>query len=452
MKRKKLFSTAVAGMLVAAQMVMPVAAAAPTPNGEFDVDLTTKTGVLRVEVPTSMAIAVDQFMITTPGTQIASSEFPMTNKSEMAVKVEVTSTATLGSGISLVPTAAAAKSSQGNEAWLGVAAMTGDGAYDIADTTDKTETKGDLTDANTNVTTFVTENSTSTAKQTFYLEKGTGAASYALAVPAATTNKVADKDRTYTKFYELTAIDMTGATDDTAKEAKVKAQVDASDVYVVITADAGKDGTAVTKIAKGDTFTYANTNTYYTADDEGVELSAVNAASNTKIYVYGTMATAGGKAGFTYIGKLSGARETWTKADISKIHVAYTITGVTVDRYDEVKDACKYGLYTGSGSSSTTETACKLQTIVSGTGTDITPATTADKGIYIKVGSNFLTTASDKLTSVKLNNTELTISTKGNSSGNANAVYFKMPTGTTLRSGDKFTIVLDGTTYVFTVA
>ena len=97
-------------------------------------------------------------------------------------------------------------------------------------------------------------------------------------------------------------------------------------------------------------------------------------------------------------------------------------------------------------------TACKLQTVASGVGTDITTSITADKGIYIKVDNALLTTSSDKLTSVSINDTALTITTKGNSSGNGGAVYFKLPSGTTLSSGDVFTVVLDGTTYTFTVA
>lgn len=97
-------------------------------------------------------------------------------------------------------------------------------------------------------------------------------------------------------------------------------------------------------------------------------------------------------------------------------------------------------------------TACKLQTVASGVGTDITTSITADKGIYIKVDNALLTASSDKLTSVSVNDMALTITTKGNSSGNGGAVYFKLPSGTTLSSGDVLTVVLDGTTYTFTVA
>lgn len=98
---------------------------------------------------------------------------------------------------------------------------------------------------------------------------------------------------------------------------------------------------------------------------------------------------------------------------------------------------------------------CKLQTIAtsgSGVGTDITASIGSDKGVYIKVDDAFLTTDASKLTSVSVNGTELTITTKGNSAGNGNAVYFKFPAGTQLTSGAVITIVLDGVTYTCTLS
>ena len=67
MKTKKVLSTAVASALVAAQMVMPVMAAGGV---SVDVPVTTKTAVIRVELPTTTAISIDQFMMDTSGTQI----------------------------------------------------------------------------------------------------------------------------------------------------------------------------------------------------------------------------------------------------------------------------------------------------------------------------------------------------------------------------------------------
>lgn len=338
MKGKKLLSMLTVGAL-AVTTVMPVMAA--DDGGEFEVGVTTKTGVVRVEVPTSMAIAVDQFEITHTGTQIAAGEFNMTNKSEMDVKVTITSTATLGTGVNLVSTAKAAEDSTGADAWLGVAAKTNDGSansgkvYDDLKTgTDadaKVEEFWELTDANANVTSFAAD--TKKAEQTFYLAKGSGNATYKLAVPDALTQV----EKTFAKFYELTE-DSTITDDDT-----LASEVAAKDVYVVAAANIGNDGEAVTKIEKGSaagTFDGTN-NKYYTAAEDA------STPATGKIYVYASMATDGGKAGFTYIGKLGG-KETWTKTDIAKIKVAYEITGVTATRYNEVVDDCTYGLYTAS--------------------------------------------------------------------------------------------------------
>lgn len=328
MKRKKLLSTILTGALMASQMVMPVMAA----DGQVDVDLTTKTGVVRVEVPTTMAIAVDQFEIGQAGAQLASSEFDMVNKSEMAVKVEVTSTVTLGEGISLVPSVDAVKKSTGNDAWLAVAAKTASGSYDDPKTTgeDATEDSWDLTEASSNVTTFATSEGASTAEQTFYLAKALGTEEYKLAV-ADDSGKIGVS---YAKFYALTE-DNT-ITDD----ASLAAAVAAHDVYVM--AKDAADGATVTKIAEGGTGTYdGDANAYYTAAAD----AATTITADTK-YVYAAMGTAGGAAGFTYVAKLSDSKAIWTKDDIKKISIAYTITGVTASNYDEVKDDCTYGLYT----------------------------------------------------------------------------------------------------------
>lgn len=330
MRNKKLFSTVVATAL-AATMAMPVMAA---DGGSVDVDVTTKTGVLRVQVPTTLAVAVDQFEIANAGAQIYSEEFPMTNLSEIAVKVDVTSTVELGTDISLASSKTATK---GNEAWLAAAAMTASSSYDIADTADVTENAWDLSEANANVATFGADK---TASQTFYLEKATGTATYKLAVPDA-DGKVGEA---FARFYELTAI----GTQPT-NEAELKAEVDKGDVYAVVTTDAGKDGTSVTKLEKGSIADasgsiFAATNTYYTMAEEPTVLDAT---ANGKVFVYAAMGTAGSKgaAGFTYIGKLSDEREKWDDNDIKNIKIEYTINGVTASKYDEVKGDCTYGFY-----------------------------------------------------------------------------------------------------------
>lgn len=353
MRNKKLLSTAIATALAVSTMAMPVMAAGE--SGSIDVDLTTKTGVLRVEVPTAMAIAVDQFEIAHTGAQIQSGEFDMVNKSEMAVKVDVTSTATLGTGITLVSSTNAASTSTGDEAWLAVAAKTASDSYDDGKTDSKTETLYDLTDANSNVKTFGgTENN---AKQTFYLGKGSGSAAYALAIPD-TNNKASVS---YAQFYKLTSIATQPTSDDELQEA-----VNEGDVYVVAATDNAKDKAVVTKIAKGATVsasTFANTNTYYTADAE-----PATTLSNSEKYVYASMGTAGEAAGFTYVGKLSNAKETWTKDDIKKINIAYTIKGVTGTKFNEVKDDCTYGLYKDDVAPSI---ATKSYTMTAGTALEI---------------------------------------------------------------------------------
>ncbi len=102
MKRKKLMATAVASALAAAQMVMPVAAA--TGGGSVDVNVQNTDTVLRVQVPTDLVVAVDEYEIAKDGSQISSAAFEMVNKSAVPVSVAVTSTATLGSGITLAAT------------------------------------------------------------------------------------------------------------------------------------------------------------------------------------------------------------------------------------------------------------------------------------------------------------------------------------------------------------
>lgn len=369
MKRKKVLSTVATGALVMA-MSMPVMAAPNANGGEFDVNLTTKNAVVRVVVPTSMAIAIDQFEITHTGNQIESSEFNMTNKSEINVKVTVTSTAVLDDAgkVTLVPTAQEAIDSKSTDgvAWLAVAAKTNDGStnsnkfYDDLTTgatatppaAAKVEEFWELTDANANVTSF---SAAKKAEQTFYLKKASGTYTYTLAVPDDTNHEFVE----FAKYYELEEILAANLGDLDA----LKAQVKANDVYVVANGDVSKDGAAVTKLGKGtqDTLTAADLDTsakkYYTA----VAAAAAVPLGAGKTYVYGTLATpdAAGAAGFTYIGKLSGNEKIWTNSDIKTIKVAYTITGVTGTRYDEVKDDCTYGLYKEDATTTPTVVAIK---------------------------------------------------------------------------------------------
>lgn len=251
-------STVVATALVVTTMAMPVMAAEQ--RGSVNVDVSTKIGILRVAVPTKMSMEIDQFEITQQGSQIVSGVFDMHNYSEMDVSVVAESTATLKDGVSLVSSRTAAEDSIGDEAWLAVAAQTADGSYDDAATTDATEDYYDLSEANANVATFASD--TKKAAQTFYLAKGIGNTAYNLAVPDAAEQV----EKEVSQYYKLTKIATQPAGD-----ADLQTAVDASDVYVVVATNAGKDGAGVTVIPKGDTVAgganaWVGTNTYYTAD------------------------------------------------------------------------------------------------------------------------------------------------------------------------------------------
>lgn len=326
MKSKKVLSTVVASALVATTMAVPAMAAE---GGSIDVPVTTKTAVLRVEVPTKMNISVNQFEMGDDGSQIYSSDFDMKNKSEIPVKVDVTSTADLKTSTKLVATKSAAEtSSEEGEVWMAVAAKTG--ASSFADGT-ATAIK-DLTEGNKNVTTFEQGKDAAAAKgtagQTFYLNK-----SDAMAYKLLNANEDASGIE-YAQFYELTAKTV-------ANDAALVALLADNDIYVATAAAA--DGQALTKVAKGGTHTYASSEVYYTASLESTAKASIDAA---KLYVYGNgNVDTDGAAAFRYIGRLSGAQETWTKDDITQVSIKYDIVGVQESKYTEIKDECTYGLY-----------------------------------------------------------------------------------------------------------
>nr|WP_300821996.1 hypothetical protein [uncultured Schaedlerella sp.] len=326
MRSKRFLSTVVATALVATTMAMPVMAA---DGGSVDVDVTTKNAVIRVEVPTSLEIAVDQFEIAETGTQIHSTPFTMKNKSGVGVKVGVTSTATATAGLVATVDAVEKSTSTTGEAWLAVAAQTAAGSYG-ADLKD-------LTEASPNVATFDSTNKS--AAQTFYLAKGTGDVEYKVLTPTA-AGKVGDVS--YAQFYELInkTTDIQGATGN--EQSTLDALLAAGDVYVGTAAAA--DGAALTKVDKGVAHTYDAAEFYYTAADTVTEADDVAASTN---YVYAGAETVGGEAAFRYIGRLSnGKTGAWTKSDISKVNIAYTIDGVTATAFEEEVKNCVNGLYT----------------------------------------------------------------------------------------------------------
>lgn len=320
MKKRKLLTTVMAGALVASQMVMPAMAA----GGTLDVNVTEKTAVLRVEVPTSMEVALDEFEVGGAGSQIYSDDFTMTNKSAVDVKVEVTSTVAIAaSGVALKDAPSALKDD--GDLWMAAVAKTTATSYGAT-------SLADLTEESVNVATV--DGTSKEAKQTFYLAKGTGNLSYKEYEAEGTT-----VDLTYADLYKLTALTLTAG----SEQDDLDAAIAANDVYVVVTAS-DEDGAAVTKIEKGTSATWANTNSYYTAAATVTEPGDTIVANDK--FVYAETATAGGEAAFRYIGKLGENADGWTTTDVTKVSIAYTISGVGETVYNSVKDDVVYGLYT----------------------------------------------------------------------------------------------------------
>lgn len=349
MKNKKLLSTVVASSL-AATMAMPVMAA---DGGKVDVDFTTKTPVIRVEVPTSILAAVDPLEMADTGTQIHSGDFTLVNKSEVPVGIDVESVVDLGTGVTLVDTKKKAVDSTDktkSEAWLAVAAEVA--ANDYAGTG---KTIADLTETDKNVTTFetVTENSTtkSSASQTFYLDKAaSGTTTYKIAAPVATptagsTEKTAaqyKEELTYAQVYKLTDI-TTGLT-----EATLLNTLKTQDVYECASTGTD-DGKALTLIPAGSTSVSgfdATTKKYYTAGTVNAltaeDTDTANKLADGSLYVYGEGGAGEGTA-FRYIGKLGKGKNSWSDSDIAKMHINYSIYGLTSEDYTAAEP--EHGLY-----------------------------------------------------------------------------------------------------------
>lgn len=335
MRSKKLLSAVAVGALAVTTVAMPVMAA---DQGSMNVEFTTKTPVIRVAVPTSILAAVDPLEMNLAGTQIHSSDFTITNKSEVPVGIDVKSEVTLGTGVTLVDTkakAAASTDSTKSEAWIGVAAQTSANKY----IEEANKTAGDLTETDRNVATFKTDTTSSAASQTFYLDKGASStAAYKIAMPVATatTGKktVAEyrDELTYAQVYELT--EDTTITD----TAKLLTKLKTSDVYEG--AD-GNDGTALTLLPAGKTdATYTTGKKYFTA---GTDNKLENMVADTA-YVYGESG-AGDSTAFRYVGKLGPGKTTWSDSDIDEMDITYSIYGLTDAAYEAGNVDDSYGLY-----------------------------------------------------------------------------------------------------------
>lgn len=336
--KKRVLSTVAAGAFAATQLVMPVAAA----TGTVTVPVETQTTVLRVEVPTTLKVAVNEFESGDAGSQIYSAPFTMLNKSAVPVKVAVTSTVTLkASGVQLVASADAIEND--GDVWLAVAAQTAAGSYgaDLAA----------LTNESSNVTAFDTTGKN--AAQTFYLAQGTGNVVNKLLVADAKDQVAAFGD-----VFEVSEVgtgsgDPLGSAD--ATTVVLDAVTGAAAVYSVATGDKGKDDIVLTAVAEGDK--YDSSKTYYMVADSA---AAATTLIPSKMYVYSEQATAGGAAAFRYIGKLSEEKTgSWSKNDITTIGITYDIQGVGSTVYDGKKVDCVYGLYTAPAAPSVTSASVK---------------------------------------------------------------------------------------------
>lgn len=335
-KWKKASAVALTGALMASQALMASAA-----GGSIDAEMSTKTPVIRVVVPTKMEVAVNEFMMGDAGSQITSQPFTMKNVSEIPVNVEVTSTATLGTGVTLVSTKQAAQDSTGTEMWLAAAAAVKDASgtleYVVSEDAAADKTVAALTGTEANVTAFETKEGATTAVQDFYL----GAATTPV-YEGIIGNETGDIGNG-ADYYELTAA--TPATDDAAGVAKL---AETQDVYIAAGAIAAGTPQELTKVTKGTaaagiTWT-ASTSKAFTIGDTPVAYDTVK-ADNTKSYLYikSAASATGDAAAFRYAGALSSAKSGWSTTDLSAIEIAYDITGITTSAYNEMKDDLVYG-------------------------------------------------------------------------------------------------------------
>lgn len=385
MRRKKLLTAAIATALVAAQVVMPVAAA---DGGTVHVDVTTKTAVLQVIVPTKLSVAVDPMEMGSSGTQIYSETFSIVNQSEVPVRVDITSKVTLkeDAGMKLLPKKSdvSGASAAAGQVWMGVAAQTSDGKF----IEEAGKDIGDLTEASANVTTF-TQKMTGEgedialadegeAAQVFYLKAAGGVTGFKL----LNTTEAVNKELTYTQYRKLEAKTI-------ADQTALNQLLADNDVYVATAVAA--DGQSLDKVEKGGTHTWDSGEIYYITDGNVVDADTITGTHD--LYVYGgrdTVDATDGKAAFRYIGALSTAQVAWSNEDITDVDIVYSIVGVKSSDYDAMKTKgdITYGLYAPVP---TTITGVKI-TDASGTRTYSTAAALATQiksyGIAFVVGED----------------------------------------------------------------
>ncbi len=357
MKRKKLLSAAMVAGLTAAQLAMPVAAA---DGGDIDVDIDIKTGVIRVEVPTTIDISVDQFELGGKS-QIYSQDFSMLNKSPLPVRVEVTSTATLATTTTLVATKAAAEEATDKSVWMAMAAATSkaNNAYNYDDVnTEAPEEVRDLTDSSANVTTFDTANKK--AKQVFYLAAG----SENLSNKVATIADAGKFPLSYAQFYAITETTDLNDSDALVDTDGTKITAAAATQNVV---ELDANGDVVQYVKKGETSTtgVSTGNKVYVVAATATEANGSTAPAAGGKYLYSeatSAATEGGEAAFSYIGKLADQDE-WevgSGKDFEKINIKYDIFGTGEAVYAELTGDLVYGYYTAPAGPSIATTAYTL--------------------------------------------------------------------------------------------
>lgn len=348
-KWKKAIAATTASAIIAAQAVMQVAAA----GGTINADMSTKVPVIRVTVPTTMAVSVNEFQMGDEGSQITSGEFRMKNLSEIPVNVKVTSTATLDADITLVGTRAeAVESTDASKPamWLAAVAAVNDdsGTLEYASGEDKTVKA--LAGTEANATAFATADGKSTAVQNFYLKQASNAQYKAIVgSDASEIGNGAD-------YYKLTPD--AGITDQNTLDAALAD----NDIYKVGTAPVAGTGQAITKTDKGGTAVYAS-GVYYTIDDTPTAYATV-AADSTGIYLYIDSATTedGDAAAFRYAGALSSAKSGWSSnSDLTAIEIKYDIKGISGDVYSAVAGEDGSGLTYGyKGEAGTTNSPLTL--------------------------------------------------------------------------------------------
>lgn len=380
-KWQKVATTAVTGALLASQTLIPVMAA----GGTIDADMSTKTPVIRVVVPTALAVSINEFEMGDTS-QITSKEFDMTNVSEIPVNVKITSKATLGTNVTLVSKKADAKESTDTTKpamWLAaVAAVAKNGTtleYVGGDAADKTV--GALAGTEDNVTVFTTGDNGSVAVQDFYLAAAT-AATYKGIIGSETEDIGNGAD-----YYKLTELTVTG---DNA--AGVAALAATQDVYIATAAPVAGTPVALTKVAKG---TAEGSITWTGSQDKAYSIDAAPtayatvAADSTNAYLYIDSATTatGDAAAFRYAGALSSAKSGWSTDDLSAIAIQYDITGITTSSYDEM-EGLVYGYKAAVEDSKISITATGLMTIEGLTGANYQSGKVTLDGTDYQIGAS----------------------------------------------------------------